>query len=49
MQVFTPAIFACLDQTIRHDVREKGEFQLTSAQALLAAHFSSSSHQRGLY
>jgi UTP--glucose-1-phosphate uridylyltransferase len=37
MQVFTPAIFDCLDYNIRHDVREKGEFQLTSAQALLAA------------
>ena len=38
MHVFTPAIFDCLGYNIRHDVREKGEFQLTSAQALLAAH-----------
>jgi UTP--glucose-1-phosphate uridylyltransferase len=38
MQVFTPAIFDCLAYNIRHGVREKGEFQLTSAQALLAAH-----------
>ena len=37
MQVFTPAIFDCLAYNIRHDVREKDEFQLTSAQALLAA------------
>src|ERR671931_1141822 len=38
MQVFTPAIFDCLAYNIRHDVSEKGEFQLTSAQALLATH-----------
>src|SRR5438874_3654263 len=37
MHLFTPAIFDCLDYNIRHGVREKGEFQLTSAQALLAA------------
>ena len=37
MQVFTPAIFDCLGYNIRYDVREKDEFQLTSAQALLAA------------
>lgn len=36
MHVFTPAIFDCLQYNIEHDVREKGEFQLTSAQALLA-------------
>ncbi len=36
MHVFTPAIFDCLDYNIRHDIREKGEFQLTSAQAMLA-------------
>ncbi len=37
MHVFTPAIFDCLGYNIAHDVREKGEFQLTSAQAMLAA------------
>lgn len=36
MHVFTPAIFDCLDYNIRNNVREKGEFQLTSAQAMLA-------------
>ena len=36
MHVFTPAIFDCLAYNIEHDVREKGEFQLTSAQAMLA-------------
>jgi UTP--glucose-1-phosphate uridylyltransferase len=35
MQVFTPSIFDCLEHLIRSDVRERGEFQLTSAQALL--------------
>jgi UTP--glucose-1-phosphate uridylyltransferase len=35
MQVFTPAIFDCLEHLIRNEVRERGEFQLTSAQALL--------------
>jgi UTP--glucose-1-phosphate uridylyltransferase len=35
MQVFTPAIFDCLGHLIRNDLRERGEFQLTSAQALL--------------
>jgi UTP--glucose-1-phosphate uridylyltransferase len=37
MHVFTPALFACLGHNIAHDMREKGEFQLTSAQAMLAA------------
>jgi UTP--glucose-1-phosphate uridylyltransferase len=36
MHVFTPAIFDCLGYNIAHGIREKGEFQLTSAQALLA-------------
>lgn len=36
MHVFTPAIFECLGYNIAHDVRERGEFQLTSAQAALA-------------
>ncbi len=36
MHVFTPAIFDCLDFTISHGIRERGEFQLTSAQAMLA-------------
>lgn len=35
MQVFTPGIFDCLEHLIRNGVRERGEFQLTSAQALL--------------
>jgi len=37
MHVFTPQLFALLEDNIRHDRREKGEFQLTSAQAMLAA------------
>jgi UTP--glucose-1-phosphate uridylyltransferase len=36
MHLFTPAIFDCLGYNIAHDVRERGEFQLTSAQAMLA-------------
>ncbi len=36
MSVFSPAIFDCLGYLIAHDLRERGEFQLTSAQALLA-------------
>jgi UTP--glucose-1-phosphate uridylyltransferase len=36
MHVFTPAIFDCLGYNIVHDVREKGEYQLTAAQAMLA-------------
>ena len=35
MQVFTPAIFDCLEYHIRHDIRERGEIQLTSAQEML--------------
>lgn len=37
MHVFLPALFDCLEHHMRHDLREKGEFQLTSAQAMLAA------------
>jgi len=37
MHVFTPTLFDCLGENIARDVREKGEFQLTSAQAMLAA------------
>jgi UTP--glucose-1-phosphate uridylyltransferase len=36
MHVFTPEIFECLAYNIQHDIREKGEFQLTSAQAMLS-------------
>jgi UTP--glucose-1-phosphate uridylyltransferase len=36
MHVFTPAIFDCLGSNITHGIRERGEFQLTSAQAMLA-------------
>lgn len=36
MHVFTPAILDCLSHTIAHGVRERGEFQLTTAQAMLA-------------
>jgi len=36
MHVFTPAIFDCLRYNIEHDLREKGEFQLTSAQERLS-------------
>ncbi|MBV9850066.1 MAG: NTP transferase domain-containing protein [Armatimonadetes bacterium] len=35
IHVFPPAIFDCLEHLLRHDIRRKGEFQLTSAQALL--------------
>ncbi len=35
MHVFTPAIFDCLEYNIAHDLRQKGEIQLTSAQDLL--------------
>jgi UTP--glucose-1-phosphate uridylyltransferase len=35
MHVFTPTIFECLAYNIAHDLREKGEYQLTAAQALL--------------
>jgi UTP--glucose-1-phosphate uridylyltransferase len=35
MQVFTPTIFDCLEYHIQHNIRERGEFQLTTAQDLL--------------
>jgi len=35
MHVFTPGIFEALDHLVRHDVREHGEIQLTTAQELL--------------
>ncbi len=35
MHVFTPAIFEALEYLIRHDLRERGEIQMTSAQELL--------------
>ena len=35
MQVFTPTLFDCLGYNISHDVRERGEFQLTTAQEML--------------
>ncbi len=35
IHVFPPAIFSCLKYLVDHDLRQKGEFQLTSAQALL--------------
>lgn len=35
MHVFTPTIFTCLEENIAHNRREKGEFQLTSAQAMV--------------
>ena len=35
MQVFTPAIFDCLEYHVRHDIRERGEIQLTSSQEML--------------
>jgi UTP--glucose-1-phosphate uridylyltransferase len=31
MHVFTPALFACLEEHLRDNVRERGEIQLTSA------------------
>ncbi len=37
IHAFTPAIFDCLAQLIETDQRERGEFQLTSAQELLFA------------
>jgi len=37
MHIFTPGIFDCLQHAIDHDLREKGEFQLTSAQERLRA------------
>ncbi len=35
MHVFTPDIFDCLEELIREDKRERGEFQLTTAQEIL--------------
>src|SRR5437868_1509468 len=37
MHIFTPTIFDSLQYAIDHDLREKGEFQLTSAQERLRA------------
>jgi len=37
MHILTPGIFDCLQYAIDHDLREKGEFQLTSAQERLRA------------
>jgi UTP--glucose-1-phosphate uridylyltransferase len=36
MHLFTPSIFQRLEYNIQHGLRERGEFQLTSAQAALA-------------
>ena len=35
IHAFTPALFDCLAHLIQHDIRQKGEIQLTSAQSLL--------------
>ncbi|MCX7597509.1 MAG: sugar phosphate nucleotidyltransferase [Armatimonadetes bacterium] len=35
MHVFTPAIFEALEYLLRHDLRERGEIQLTTAQELM--------------
>ena len=35
IHAFTPTIFDCLDHLIKHDLRQRGEIQLTSAQLLL--------------
>jgi UTP--glucose-1-phosphate uridylyltransferase len=35
LHAFPPAVFDCLDYLIRHDLRQKGEIQLTAAQQLL--------------
>ncbi len=35
IHAFTPAIFDCLAYLIQHNIRQRGEIQLTSAQALL--------------
>ena len=37
MHIMTPAIFDCLQYAIDNDIREKGEFQFTSAQERLRA------------
>ena len=41
IHVFPPAIFECLEHLFRHDIRQKGEYQLTAAMELL--------FQRGRY
>ncbi len=35
LHAFTPTLFDCLEHLIKHDIRQRGEIQLTSAQALL--------------
>jgi UTP--glucose-1-phosphate uridylyltransferase len=35
MHVFSPAIFDCLEHLIEHEIRNRGEIQLTAAQQLL--------------
>jgi UTP--glucose-1-phosphate uridylyltransferase len=37
MHILTPGIFDCIQHAIDHDLREKGEFQFTSAQEALRA------------
>jgi len=37
MHVFSPGIFEVLDEMVRADCRECGEFQLTTAQDMLCA------------
>ena len=37
MHILTPSIFDCLEYNIKHDLREKNEFQFTSAQERLRA------------
>ena len=41
IHVFPPALFDCLEHLFRHDIRQKGEYQLTAAMELL--------FQRGRY
>jgi UTP--glucose-1-phosphate uridylyltransferase len=40
MHVFPPLIFGCIEQHIRDNIRENGEFQLTSAQDKMRAQLS---------
>ena len=35
IHVFPPALFDCLEHLFRHDIRQRGEFQLTAAMELL--------------
>jgi len=35
MHVFTPTLFECIEYHIKHDIRERGEIQLTNAQDML--------------